>query len=94
MFKDVAMWFITTLHSEPKFYSANSSVKEVPEIEWIHETKTATSEYYSSQPFIKNSMQAISALYNANIVGYSSKSQAKDFAKSLPSGTWKYLQIK
>jgi hypothetical protein len=88
------MWFITSIHNSPKFYTSNKSCIEVPEIEWINELKTDTSSYYSSQPFIKDSMQAISALYKARIKGYKTKAEAKVFAKTLPVGGWKYLQIK
>ena len=88
------MWFIITAHNKPKFYAANLSVLEVPGIEWINEVKTETLQYYSSRPFIKDSMQAFSALYQYGIKGYSTKKEAKAFAKTLPVGYWKYLQIK
>lgn len=80
---------ITTLHSKRRFYLEDLSTLDVPKIEWINEIKTEGSKLYSSEPFIKDSMQALSALNQAGVKGYSTKSEAKVFAKTLPVGTWK-----
>ncbi|MCI2285978.1 hypothetical protein L3081_24435 [Colwellia sp. MSW7] len=88
------MWFITTGHNKVRFYLPNGSTVLVNKIEWINEIKTEKMEYYSSEPFVKDPQQAISALYEAGVKGYSTKLKAKEFAKTLPIGTWKYLQLK
>ncbi len=88
------MWFVTTGHNKTKFYSSNGLAIEVPKIEWTNEIKIKKIEYYSSKSFIKDSQQAISALFESGIKGYSTKLEAKEFAKTLSISTWKYLQLK
>jgi len=88
------MWFITTIHNNGKFFSSDGSLIDVESIEWVNEIKEKGVEYYSSKPFIKDPQQAISALFESGIEGYSTKLKAREFAKTLSIGTWKYLQLK
>lgn len=76
------------MHRDPKFYGPDHSVLDVAKIEWIKHPK------YHTEPLIKEPMQAISALFEAGIKGFATKSEARTFAKILPVTTWKYLQIK
>lgn len=82
------MWFVTTMHKHPNFYAPDHSVLDVSKIEWIKDSE------FSSDPLIQDPMQAISALFEAGIKGFTTKPEARTFAKKLPVPNWKYLQIK
>lgn len=87
------MWFVISGHNIAKFYSSDRELLEVKGIEWIKEKKTPEYKISSSKPFIKDSKQAISVLQNAGIKGYRTKSEAKEFAKTLPVSVWRYLKL-
>ncbi len=94
------MWFITTTHSKPNFYTGEGVIINFDQvkIEWTKEVTLESSGIFtkvaSSEPFIKDPMQAISALDQAGVIGYSTKAEAKVIAKTLPQGRWKYLKVK
>lgn len=94
------MWFITTTHSKPNFYTGEGVIINCDQvkIEWTNEVIRESSGIFtktaSSEPFIKDPMQAISALNQAGITGYLTKAEAKIIAKKLPHGQWKYLKVK
>lgn len=89
------MWFVTDLHNPPLFYQANGTVAKVDEIEWINKIydKDNNCMVTCSRSFAKNNQQAISALFSANIFGFSNKSDAKEFALNLKLKTWKYINL-
>lgn len=93
------MWFITTVHQKPKFYQSNGKIVNHDDvgIDWktehVFQKGNKKVEVGSSDPFIINAQQAISALYNAGVQGYPNKEKAKAFTKKLPHGSFKYLRI-
>jgi len=98
--KEALMWFIITTHSKPNFYTDKGTVVNFDQVqvEWTNgatfESSGTIIKVASSELFIKDPIQAISALYQAGIAGYSTKAEAKKNAKELPQGRWKYLKIK
>jgi hypothetical protein len=91
------MWFVITRNKPSKFYTANGDTLDVQGIEWTNEVVIENSRVFtqigSSEPFVKDHQQAIALLFKVDIEGFKTKSEAKIFAKTLPLGKWKYLQL-
>ena len=93
------MWFISTVHQKPNFYSSDGSIIEHDDVKinWVTEGTWEegghTIEVGKTSPFINDAQQAISALYAAGVKGYPNKVAAKKFTKSLPHGSFKYLRV-
>jgi len=91
------MWFVITGKRPSKFYTANGDTLDVPGIEWSKEVAIENSGVFTqigaSEPFVKDHQQAISLLSTIQVEGFKTKSEAKVFAKTLPMGKWKYLQL-
>ena len=81
------MWFVTTMHKIPKFYSLDNAVIEVSAIEWVDNDEV------NSSLLVKDSMQAITVLFQAGIKGFPTKQEAREFGKALGIPNWKYLKI-
>ncbi|WP_105174282.1 hypothetical protein [Pseudoalteromonas sp. T1lg122] len=88
------MWFLTKVSQSKLFYNSSGQATEVSDVDWTYSTKHGNQIITSSHPVIANPMQAIAALYEANIPGFQTKALAKEFGKTLPQGSWKYLKIK
>jgi len=91
------MWFVITGKRPSKFYTANGDTLDVQGIEWSREVAIENSGVFtqigSSEPFIKDHQQVIALLSTREVEGFNTKSEAKVFAKTLPVGKWKYLQL-
>lgn len=89
------MWFVTDLHNPSLFYQTNGTVVKVDEIEWTNKIYDEDNKCMvtCSRYFAKNNQQAISALFIANVFGFSNKSDAKEFALNLRLKTWKYINL-
>lgn len=87
------MWFLATTTKTPKFFLANGSTVEA-DIDWTHEKVTLAGRIWSGDPVVESPAQAIAALNAKGAVSFKTKPEAKEFAKTLPAGGWKYYRIK
>ena len=93
------MWFITTMHSKPSFYKADKTLANHDEVKinWVNEHTYEKDDHFiqtgCSTPFIVDAQQAVAALHDAGVAGYSNKAKAKEFTKKLPIGSFKYLRV-
>ncbi len=88
------MWFITKVSSPTEFYNKSGHAIKVPEVNWVYTKQSNGITVSGSQPLVKDPMQAISALYQADIPGFKTKPLAREFGKTLPHGNWRYLEIR
>jgi predicted transcriptional regulator YheO len=90
------MWFIANTQTPPKFYNANGMAVIVEAIEWTTTVVDNNGNIIGqcSPPIIQNNQQAIHALYESGIGGFSVKAKAKAFAQKIELKTWKYINLK
>lgn len=86
------MWFISTKTKIPKFYSLAGELVEA-NVAWTYEKLTPRGLVTSSEPMAQDPDQAIRALQTSGAATFSTKSEARVFAKGLPQGSWKYYSI-
>jgi hypothetical protein len=87
------------MHSKPSFYKADKTLVNHDEVKinWVNEHTYEKDGHFiqtgCSTPFIVDAQQAVAALHDAGVKGYTTKAQAKEFTKKLASGAFKYLKI-
>lgn len=87
------MWFLCTKARKPEFYGEDGRLINQP-IDWTHEAIRSGKRVVSSEPMIQDPEKAAKDLLKAGAAGFKTKQFAKEFAKTLQPGSWRYYQVK